>query len=54
LQFFAENPSIVVNDGYGTAEVLFARKFSDSSQDIVIELERLIRQREESLNGNSI
>lgn len=50
LQFFEANPSIVVNDGYGTGEVIFARKFSDESPNIVIELERLIRQREEPLN----
>lgn len=46
LQFFATNPSIVVSDGYGTGEVLFARKFSDEAQDIVAELEQLIRQRD--------
>lgn len=53
LHFFAENPSIVVKDGYGVGEVLFARKFSDEFPKVVIELEHLIRQREESLNDHS-
>ena len=33
-----------VNDDFGSGELLFARKFSDAANDVVDELDRVIKE----------
>lgn len=47
IAFFAKKEKVVIDDVFGCGEVLFARKFSDNSLDLVQLIEDLIRQREE-------
>ena len=49
IEFFKSNPSITIEDVYGAGELLFARKFSDKTQNLTKQLERLIREKEDQL-----
>ena len=49
IEFFKSNPSITIKDVYGAGELLFARKFSDKTQNLTKQLERLIREKEDQL-----
>lgn len=37
------------SDAYGTGEILFARKFSDDTEEIVAKLDQIIREKEEKI-----
>jgi hypothetical protein len=49
LGFFTSSSPIIMDDAYGVGEVLFARKFSDQAEDIVAQIDQLIREREDRL-----
>jgi hypothetical protein len=38
-----------LDDVYGTGEILFARKFSDEAEEIVLRLDQLISEKEDRL-----
>lgn len=42
LELFSPGAPIVLDNGYGPGEVLFARKFSDRTEDVVARLDALI------------
>ena len=46
LEFLTATASIVVDDVYGKGEVLFARKFSDDAEEVVLRLEQLRIEKE--------
>ena len=50
LDFFAATESIALEEIYGEREILFARKFSDEAEDIVMRLDRIIKEKEDRLN----
>jgi hypothetical protein len=45
LDIFAASDTVVIDDAFGTGEVLFARKFSDENDDLVAKLDRIILAR---------
>lgn len=45
LETFAAAAPIMITNTYGTGELLFARKFSDDTEDIVLRLDQIIRER---------
>jgi hypothetical protein len=49
LEFLTATTSITLDDLYGTGEILFARKFSDETEEIVLRLDQLISEKEERL-----
>jgi Core-2/I-Branching enzyme len=49
LEFFAATASITQDDLFGKGEVLFARKFSDEAEEIVLQLDQLISEKERQL-----
>jgi len=48
LQLFAQQNRVFVKDEYGSGEVLFARKFSDDTLDLVTKIDEIIATREAS------
>lgn len=46
LSLFESSSSVIVSDGYGSGEALFARKFSDQSYEIVEKIDSMIKKRE--------
>jgi hypothetical protein len=49
LEFLTATASITLDDVYGKGEVLFARKFSDEAEEIVLRLDQLIGDKERRL-----
>ena len=47
MRFFESREKIWVEDEWGSGEVLFARKFSDESLDLVDRIDEMIRRKEE-------
>jgi hypothetical protein len=45
IDFFGATEHVLVDDVYGAGEVLFARKFSDEDEDVVMRLDQLISER---------
>ena len=46
LDFLTATASVTVDDVYGAGEILFARKFSDETEEITLRLNQLIREKE--------
>jgi hypothetical protein len=51
LEFLTAAASITLDDVYGKGEVLFARKFSDQAEEVVLRLDQLISEKERRLTG---
>jgi hypothetical protein len=49
VDFLTASPAVVLDDIYGTGEVLFARKFSDEAEGLVQRLDRAIAEKERPL-----
>ncbi|CAA9892228.1 conserved hypothetical protein [Candidatus Methylobacter favarea] len=47
LEFLTATASMTLDDLYGTGEILFARKFSDEAEEIVLWLDQLISEKED-------
>jgi hypothetical protein len=45
IELFGSTPRLIVNDVYGSGEVLFARKFSDRTGHLVDQLDRVLEAR---------
>ncbi len=46
IEFFKNSDKIIIEDHYGKGEVLFARKFSDESENLIKQLNEIIHTKE--------
>ena len=49
INFFEENEKIILNDIWGSGEMLFARKFSDDNLNLVRRIDNMIRKKEKQI-----
>lgn len=50
IRFFEANDQVIIKDIFGSAEMLFARKLSDSRIDLVLPIETMISRKKQTVN----
>lgn len=50
VSFFEKDEKVIIDDLYGSGEMLFARKFSDDRLDLIQRIENMIERKEKQVN----